>query len=348
MPAAPDFSPSTDRPQIVVVAGMHRSGTSLAAEILVRLGAWTRSRLLEGNEYNPRGYWEDADLVDLNDRILTALDRPWGGTRAALPMPRDWLSDPALAPLKAELEAFLRAGLEAAGGTPWMVKDPRICRLMPLWRQVADDAGLRLAAVLTVRSPDAVAASLARRDRFPDAFGRLLWLVNSIDLLAGSGDLVEACITYDQWFSDAPAQVLVLARVAGLDGPHLDPGAVAAEIVSDTLRHHEAGAGNALADRLYRELETWAKQGSRPPALDGMVDLVAATLAEAAPALADLNDPAFIRESLEAKLAEYQQAYQRAATRYDEMKVQTDDLKSLLWRFERPLRFIRSVRRSLR
>ncbi|MCT8974617.1 sulfotransferase family protein [Microbaculum marinisediminis] len=335
------------KPHIVIVIGMHRSGTSLAAEMLTRLGAWTRDRLLEANEFNPRGYWEDADLVGLHDTILATLDRSWGGIRASLPMPDGWLDNPAITEPRRELEAFIRAGVEAANGTPWMVKDPRVCRLLPLWQAIADDCGIRLAGVLCARAPDAVAASLEKRDDLPRAFGRLLWLVNNVDALTAGRDLVGASISYDRWFTAPATQAAILAAAIGrtLSGAEL---AAATGVVSDTLRHHDSILGHGMADQLYRQLDLWAEEGERPAALDDLADCAVATLADVAPWIESTNDPEYLRDNLEVIAKEYRVAYHASAAKCAELETENNRLRSLVWRFERPLGAVRSLRRAIR
>jgi len=61
----------------VVVLGMHRSGTSAVAGCLERLGICMGRRLAPGDEWNPGGYFEDRDLVELNDRLLSAQGIRW-------------------------------------------------------------------------------------------------------------------------------------------------------------------------------------------------------------------------------------------------------------------------------
>ncbi len=376
----------TSKPQIVVVVGMHRSGTSLAAEMLVRLGAHSGDRLLEANQFNPRGYWEDADLVDIHDRILAALDRSWGGWSSGLPLPDAWMEGPKIAPLRDELESFILSGIERIE-SPWMIKDPRICRLLPLWRAIADKHGIHVSAVLSVRTPDAVAASLEARDHLPHAFGRVLWLVNHIDALVAGRGLIKGCVSYDRWFGHAASQAATLAAMAGIEISDSDLAAAASDVVSETLRHHGSSSGDGMADRLYRELDRWAETGEPAASIDTMIDAAGATLHEVASWIEEAKNPEFLREVLEAKVEEYQEAYRASAARCDELEAiskqdrinyqasiddmlakidilyakaeenrvayqtsaaRADNLQSLVWRLERPLRGLRSLRSALR
>ena len=62
---------------LVVVLGMHRSGTSSAAGALVHLGAAAPQHLLAPNADNERGFWESPVIVDLNNAILAAAGSNW-------------------------------------------------------------------------------------------------------------------------------------------------------------------------------------------------------------------------------------------------------------------------------
>ncbi|MEJ8572346.1 hypothetical protein [Microbaculum marinum] len=322
---------------------MHRSGTSLAAELLVKLGGFTRERLLEGNQYNPRGYWEDAGIVALQDRILAACDRSWGSRQSFLPMPEGWLDAQEMDSLRVELEAQILSGLgdARAARAPWIVKDPRVCRLLPLWRQIAARQGIRLAVVLSVRAPAAVAASLEQRDRLPAPVGRLSWLVNHVDLLKQGDGLIAGCVSYDRWFTEAPGQAGVLVSAAGLPRTRSEVEEAVASIVTPEFRHHHKVLGEGMADRLFAELDRWAETGRRPDRLDELSEMAGATLADLAAWVDSINDPHVLGESLEAQLDEFRTAYLASAERADE-------LQSLVWRLRGPLALLRAGRRVLR
>ncbi|NJK60916.1 MAG: hypothetical protein HC918_12650, partial [Oscillatoriales cyanobacterium SM2_1_8] len=56
----------------LVVAGMHRSGTSLTASLLQTLGTHLGQTLVAADRHNPKGYFEDLDFVTLQRQMLTA------------------------------------------------------------------------------------------------------------------------------------------------------------------------------------------------------------------------------------------------------------------------------------
>jgi hypothetical protein len=72
--------------RIVVVLGMHRSGTSAIARGVKALGVDLGTRLMApaaGN--NDRGFWEDVDISRLNGRVLAALGCDWDSIRWIVP-----------------------------------------------------------------------------------------------------------------------------------------------------------------------------------------------------------------------------------------------------------------------
>ena len=61
----------------LVVLGMHRSGTSLLANLLGRLGASYGGPLIQAHVDNPGGYWEHAEIVSIHDDFLASRGRSW-------------------------------------------------------------------------------------------------------------------------------------------------------------------------------------------------------------------------------------------------------------------------------
>jgi hypothetical protein len=167
---------TTAGPQCIMVLGVHRSGTSALTRMLSMLGAQLPKHLMPANANNERGYWEPQRLVDLNDEILFAAGSRWDDLRAFEPR---LIAPPMLADYKARIGRIIR---EEYGGAPiFVVKDPRICRLLPLWREVLDDLGVRVQFAITLRNPLEVALSLERRDGLPFAYGCMLWLRDALD-----------------------------------------------------------------------------------------------------------------------------------------------------------------------
>ena len=62
---------------LLLVVGMHRSGTSLLGSVLHTLGVALPGEHIDGDIHNPEGYFEWAEIVDIQERLLIDLDRWW-------------------------------------------------------------------------------------------------------------------------------------------------------------------------------------------------------------------------------------------------------------------------------
>ncbi|MBV9968605.1 MAG: glycosyltransferase, partial [Xanthobacteraceae bacterium] len=140
----------------------------------------------------------------------------------------------------------------------FVLKDPRICRFFPFWRDVVEEFGAAPAVAIPVRNPLEVMGSLRRRDGFPQSKAALLWLRHVIDAERATRDLPRAIVTYDALLSDWQSVIASLA--AGLDVSWPRRGAaVDLEIegfLATQLRHHVATPENLTA---RAEIVDWVK-----------------------------------------------------------------------------------------
>ncbi|HZV23736.1 MAG TPA: hypothetical protein VFF93_08210, partial [Luteimonas sp.] len=158
-----------DQPsQVVLVLGMHRSGTSAVTGALRLRGFALGEDLMRPAPDNPKGFWEHAGIVALHDGVLEAIGRAWNDPR---PLPEGWLSHPKVRAAQDDLETLLRADFGAM--KRWAVKDPRLCLLLPMWRPVLAALGVEARALMVARHPGEVAASLRARNGCPEGLARL-------------------------------------------------------------------------------------------------------------------------------------------------------------------------------
>src|SRR5215468_6237848 len=120
------------RRPIVLVLGMHRSGTSLCSHILSALGVDMVDDV-GVNLGNDRGHWERWEIVEFHDRILGLFNRDYWGRLHDFALPVAWWADPRVAQIRREIIAFLENRM---GDGYFGFKDPRTVRLMPMWHQI--------------------------------------------------------------------------------------------------------------------------------------------------------------------------------------------------------------------
>jgi hypothetical protein len=248
---------------VVVVLGMHRSGTSSAAGTFVRLGAAAPRHLIAPNPGNERGFWESRVIVDLNDAILAAGGSDWRDWRRFNPERIDGLeADGLRTRAKAALaEEFGDAGLA-------VMKDPRMCRLMPFWGPVFEEARWSVRALLPIRSPLEVAWSLNCRDGVGPAYGCLLWLRHVLDAEAETRGMARAVLDWPQFLGDRRKALIQVSEQLGLIWPHWHERALSEvdKFVSADLRRQRASDADLRTHPAVNDLvrETYA----------AMIDLV--------------------------------------------------------------------------
>ena len=195
-------APSKLMPRALLVLGMHRSGTSAVAGALRLHGVALGSELMSPAEDNPRGFWEHAGVVAIHERLLARMGRSWNDPRN---LPSGWQDSLPAQVAAHELETLLRA--EFSGVPLWAVKDPRLCRLLPLWWPVLERMGVLPTAIFVLRHPREVVASLSKRNQWPEGLSRLLWIQHLLDAEAETRTVARTVLTYEALL-DAPVTAL--------------------------------------------------------------------------------------------------------------------------------------------
>ena len=176
----------------VLVAGMHRSGTSALTRVLADLGCDLPATLMEANEYNVAGYWESQEIVDLNDALLASAGSSWDDWE---PFHPGWYASPVAGDWRRRAAAAVES--EFGESTLFVLKDPRVCRLLPFWFDVLEGLGVDCRVVLPIRNPLEVARSLEDRDAMEPSAGMLLWLRHVLDAEAASRNRPRSFVRFD-------------------------------------------------------------------------------------------------------------------------------------------------------
>lgn len=165
-------------PSGVVVLGMHRSGTSAFAGLIAKAGFFAGKNLdlLPAAKDNGSGFFERFDINDLNNDLLAELGGAWDK-----PPPRHAVLEQAPT-WRARVEELLETMAEDGRGRPLVLKDPRMCLLLPTWLAALGD---RFALVLVSRNPLEVAMSVHERDGRPERVALALWQLYWAELLHG-------------------------------------------------------------------------------------------------------------------------------------------------------------------
>ena len=244
-----------DAPQktALLVLGMHRSGTSSLAGTLVKLGATAPKTLHPAQMDNERGFFESVVLMHINIEILGSAASDWHDWRA---FDKAWFESASAE----EFEEKAAAALVDEFGLSRLivVKDPRICRIMPFWTKVLHRAGFTTRVIIPVRSPLEVARSLQKRDRFPMSKSLLLWLRHVLDAEAASRNVPRAVIDWPNFLADWRLAAVRMEEQIGVSWPGLSD--LSANEIDDfltpSLRHFVVTSENFAVDP---EVSEWVR-----------------------------------------------------------------------------------------
>ena len=135
---------------MLVIGGMHRSGTSLLASLFDGAGVSVGARLLGAGNGNDVGHFEDLDFYEFHQRALLGNGLPAEGfTADAIPVVPE--------PMRAEATTLVE--IRRRQGGVWGWKDPRTILFLEFWADLLPDASF----VFVFRRPWEVVDSFFRR-----------------------------------------------------------------------------------------------------------------------------------------------------------------------------------------
>lgn len=132
-----------------IVAGMHRSGTSLTSSLMESAGVNVGMRLMGALPSNPKGHFENLDFVEFHERALQLQDaNKEGWTLSQITSISPQLKDEAKLIIEKNYTSHF-----------WGWKDPRTTLFLDFWRELLPQAYF----IFTYRAPWEVMDSLYRR-----------------------------------------------------------------------------------------------------------------------------------------------------------------------------------------
>lgn len=335
-----------DARQIVVVLGMHRSGTSLLSNVLHFLSVDMADTGDHISPNNPGGFWERPELVAIQDEILEALGCPIGHPAHVLPFPAGWWRRKEIQALKPKLTAYIGAALAESHGL-WGFKDPRTCRLLPLWGEVFEQLNLRPHYVHAIRTPGEAAASMSIKNvvkrPMSVAQGELMWLAYNYDIVRHTAGLVVSTVDYHEWFEHpvlvARRLVAALGVETGFTSDELAEcvrSIVRSEFRNQTENRSDAGSEMSIARSFYETLAgDHGADAERGRTIAGQLTFLDMLFKSIRPAIGLLDELPELKlrlarmPELEAKLAMQQAAAQEDAAVRSALQAELSAMRSI-------------------
>lgn len=228
----------------IVIAGMHRSGTSLVAGALMLAGVdlGPEKNLMPAKHDNPKGFFENLDVVQINDDLLAQLGGTWQDPAL---VEDDWHLRPDVQVFRERIRQLVDDQFRNAEHVAW--KDPRISLLLPVWVPDADVGEV----VLVLRDPREVAQSVMARSSLDDFQAARLYTRYTASLLQAWPRPI--IVEYSRFVTDPVASLHQLCERLSLPPPPPESLDAVRELADPSLQHH-APAGVPLRHDMYEAL----------------------------------------------------------------------------------------------
>ncbi|WP_299778182.1 sulfotransferase [uncultured Formosa sp.] len=136
---------------VILIAGMHRSGTSLSTNLLRESGLFIGDNLMDGGFDNKNGHFEDYDFVNLHEKDLKEKGYDSTGLKG--------IHDYNLTFSEAQIPLIKKLIKDREKHKIWGWKDPRSTLYLVEWKKIIPD----LKVIAIYRDYDEVVNSLDRR-----------------------------------------------------------------------------------------------------------------------------------------------------------------------------------------
>lgn len=224
---------------VVVILGMHRSGTSSLAGSLEACGLYL-GEISQRNRHNLKGNREHRFVISLNDQVLAAN----GGSWDRPPVTMVWDQE-----MATRRDEWVSSQSQAARSR-WGFKDPRTLLTLPFWLE-----GIaHVQFVGTYRHPDSVVKSLKSRGSIDMVQGMFLWRSYNRKLLEIWDRTPFPIVSFDANDQQYRASLKKLAMYLQL--PDCEGGN---DFFESSLRHQEPSHAEAMMEdedlRIYERLE---------------------------------------------------------------------------------------------
>lgn len=233
--------------RIIAVLGMHRSGTSVITRALKVLGVGLGENLHPAGFDNPKGFWEDRSILEINEQLLgflgTAYDRLGFACENIEPKPE-------VSSLKLKATQIIARKIKECGGV-WGFKDPRTCRLLSFWMEIFQASGCEVSFVIALRNPASVAASLKKRNNMPAEKAYILWLQHMLPAVLHTNGADRVIVDYDNLLDAPYEEIARLSAAIGLSLPSRESLSVLEfenEFLETQLRHTRFSSDELLKD----------------------------------------------------------------------------------------------------
>ncbi|MCE2507649.1 MAG: hypothetical protein J4F36_14510, partial [Nitrosopumilaceae archaeon] len=201
---------------------------------------------------NETGHWESKLILALNDKILQLIGSSWNDWKT---LDQAYLESSSMNQLREEALDILEK--EYSSSQLFIIKDPRICRLLPFWLDVLKHFNAKPLIILPIRNPLDVAASLKARDKIDSSISLLIWLRHILDAEFYSRGLKRTYLRFEDLLVKPQTIVNRISEVLEINWPKQYSSSINIEIkkfLQFKLHHHHTNDVDVYNNR---KLSQW-------------------------------------------------------------------------------------------
>ena len=255
----------TDR-KLLVVLGMHRSGTSALTRGLAALGVYLGENLMPASiNDNDKGFWEDLDVFRLNEDILKKLGTSWSSL-----YPQNTDACAGVDFMSERLRAAHHLDAMFSHSNVCGFKDPRTAILMPFWKTVFEDLEIEPTYVIAVRNPLEIVESLRSRNNVDSARTLHLWARYLFSAIEETALANRVFVEFGSLLSEPARELERIAAVAELSVTEILTSEIkefALGFLDQKLKRHSVSSNELARNRdvppqfveLYKYLSEWSR-----------------------------------------------------------------------------------------
>ncbi len=215
----------------ILVLGMHRSGTSALTGMLNLLDISLGENLLKANIDNKKGFFENSDLVNINNDLLTQVESKWDDV---------FFKKESLKKIKNKnkLKQFIKQAFK--NDEIFAIKDPRLGYLFPIYEEVLKSLGIDIKIIIPYRNPLDVAKSLNKRNNFSIEKGLFLWGYHLISSEIFTRNYPRVFINFNELLENSKSIVKFIEKKLNLNlqNSYIQNKKLIDDFLDPKLKHH--------------------------------------------------------------------------------------------------------------
>lgn len=255
-------NPNTD---LILVLGMHKSGTSAVSSILKEMGYYLGeedetdmpSELTHVMSDNIFGYFENTRIVDINDRLFKMRNCNFLN---ASKLNEKEITGPRYSPVLEDAGKVVNSLF--AMSSKVSIKDPRTCLNLAFWNKVFP----KYKAVVIFRNPASVAKSIEKRDKISFSAALEAWKTSNDAILEDDRLRDSLYISFENLVENPESTISLLCNFTGAEYQPYLPYLVEPTLdhnKAKTIEHDKNVAGVEKINSLYNRLLDLEKKSLR-------------------------------------------------------------------------------------